>query len=414
MQEDIDKAYGYISHDLWTSSQQLEIDAGGGGGKFVFDRNTLSYTCLKGCAYMQNKSMANYADILINTLRDDYNIPVTVISMDVSMIDAMCGLNLKELKTEMAEKDAGKARWLRNSCCELISDTRATELSTKRLNGTERVSWVEHQQLWVYHMVVQRYKIPLGSAAFADGRVLSQAFVDDYVMSYAPKATSDDAIRQFYSLKRLRHVLQLGANELEMFYASKLAEIRRKGNSDMEAHQTKAHAFYGPAIKLNKLLNRLDGDWAGKLKAVVAAADGEQAPGGGFEYTLDALKKAMSVWASADITDAEYTDILNRLAFDRRTDNSYRLRPKLLKALGVGSGSGGSGGKGDKSNTVASGHMERLMKAAFGIQLVAGSNRGTRVLDFSLYTRLARLKALFGVYSFVDDEDPLDDPLEPK
>jgi hypothetical protein len=102
------------------------------------------------------------------------------------------------------------------------------------------------------------------------------------------------------------------------------------------------------------------------------------------------------------------------VAFDRRTDNSYRLRPKLLKALGAGSGSGGSGGKGDKSNAVASGHMERLMKVAFGIQLVAGSERGTRVLDFSLYTRLARLKALFGVYSFIDDEDPLDDPLEPK
>ncbi len=75
----------------------------------------------------------------------------------------------------------------------------------------------------------------------------------------------------------------------------------------------------------------------------------------------------------------------------------------------------GSSGKADKTTSVASGLVGRLMKAAFGIEFkptVVGE-RGFRVLDFSLYTRLAQLKVEFCTYCFVDDEDPMDDPLEP-
>ena len=41
-------------------------------------------------------------------------------------------------------------------------------------------------------------------------------------------------------------------------------------NSDMEKHQTKAHKFFRPAIRLYKLLNRLDAEWANKLDAAEA------------------------------------------------------------------------------------------------------------------------------------------------
>ena len=74
------------------------------------------------------------------------------------------------------------------------------------------------------------------------------------------------------------------------------------------------------------------------------------------------------------------------------------------------------GGKADKTTKVASGHIDRLMKAAFGIQYLPKlkGERGYRVIDFSPYTRLARFKAMFSSYSFIDDEDPLDDLLEPR
>jgi hypothetical protein len=40
----------------------------------------------------------------------------------------------------------------------------------------------------------------------------------------------------------------------------------------MEKHQTKAHKFFRPAIRLYKLLNRLDAEWANKLDAAEAEA----------------------------------------------------------------------------------------------------------------------------------------------
>lgn len=121
-----------------------------------------------------------------------------------------------------------------------------------------------------------------------------------------------------------------------------------------------------------------------------------------------------TAWASADITDDEYIDMMSRLGFPPRSDNYYSTLPVLRKALQPPAT--GSSGKADKTTSVASaGLVGRLMKAAFGIEFkptVVGE-RGFRVLDFSLYTRLAQLKVEFGTYCFVDDEDPMDDPLEP-
>ena len=206
--------------------------------------------------------------------------------------------------------------------------------------------------------------------------------------------------------------MQFGNNDLEMLYALKLAEIRRKDNSDMEAHETKAHTFYGPAIKINKLLNRLDGEWASKLSAVVAAPVAPPEPYRGFKYTMEELKAAVTAWASIDITDAEYDDMMARLGFEHRSENAYDSRKMMLMKLGAGGGTG----KADKTTKVASGHIDRLMKAAFGIQYLPKlkGERGYRVIDFSPYTRLARFKAMFSSYSFIDDEDPLDDLLEPR
>lgn len=92
-------------------------------------------------------------------------------------------------------------------------------------------------------------------------------------------------------------------------------------------------------------------------------------------------------------------------------------RPKLRKALGLGAPAtaDGSSGKADKTAKVASGHFDRLMKAAFGVEFLPSNprERGYRTLDCSLYTRLVKYKAGFGAFAIVDDADPLDDPLEP-
>ena len=100
----------YVSHKMWTSAQQLDV--GSGGAEFKFNRNSLSYACLKGCAYMQHKSMASYADILINTLRDDYNIPVTVIDTAVPVATALGDMSitdLNDLKVDVADSTKERA-----------------------------------------------------------------------------------------------------------------------------------------------------------------------------------------------------------------------------------------------------------------------------------------------------------------
>ena len=348
MQKNIDRAYDYISRDIWMSAQCLETSSG--EARFEFNRNSLSYVCLKGCVYMQHKSLSSYTDILINTLRDDYNIPVTVTSMDSSMdIGEFTGDDLKELKAEMTAEAREKARELRTSmeCCTLLSDARAAMLSEKRLAGTERISDVEQQRLWVYFMVVKRYRIPLGSSAFVEGRprLLDEAFVEDYVSSYAPKTLSEAATKQFYKLKRLDHVAKYSLPELEAAYCEKLESIRKKakemnaaspaagrgggasprnikkleeilkkGGADMEVHQTKAHQFYPPAMKMRKLLDRMDPEWADKLNA---GTDG-------LKLAMEVITRSMVDWLSEDITDEEYIDLMNRLGIEYRPVNAYR------------------------------------------------------------------------------------------
>ena len=191
----------------------------------------------------------------------------------------------------------------------------------------------------------------------------------------------------------------------------KLEEILDKGGSDMEVYQTKAHKFYPPAIKLRKLMDRIDPEWAGKLNAGTDL----------LKLSVDEMKRAMTEWLSDDITDGEYVDLLKQLGIDGRPVNKYSSRQKMLKALSLDASTdgGGSGGKGDKTTKMASLHVERLMQPAFGVKFLPSSTkeRGHRTLDFSPYTRLVKYKAAFGAFAFVDDPDskydPLDDPLEP-
>jgi hypothetical protein len=95
------------------------------------------------------------------------------------------------------------------------------------MDGVERMSEVEHQQLWLYHMVIQRYRIPFNSVIFSAGGEVSSAFIEDFVKTYAPKELSKEAVDLYYNLKRLRYAAKFGT-ELEMMYKAKLKEIGSK------------------------------------------------------------------------------------------------------------------------------------------------------------------------------------------
>lgn len=54
-----------------------------------------------------------------------------------------------------------------------------------------------------------------------------------------PKKLSNDAVSQFYGLKRLSHCVQYSVADLQAAYLVRVDEVRDKGGSDMEAHETR-------------------------------------------------------------------------------------------------------------------------------------------------------------------------------
>ena len=351
---------------------------------------------------MQHKSMKHYSDILINTLRDDYNIPVTVIDMDGEKDDP-CGVNMNELNSEMTRLAMEKTRALQEdpACTQLITDSQAEELSQTRQPGTTRISEIEEQQLWVYHMIL-RYRIPLDAEVFSSGRQLSSKFINDYVKTYSPNR---EILAMFYRLKRLDHMVWSDTRTLEAIYNAKITAIHNMPNSDMEMHHTKAHKMYRPAILLSKLLYRLDANWAAKFSAAVNATDDGTDSSSDLMYTMDQFKETMIAWTENDVDDGLYNDLLDKLDIPRRSDVVYGSRQRLLRAM-----------KGNnKANLVASGHFERLLECGLSIGFIPPVPvvRGKRSIDPSKYTDLVRYQNgnRFAEYSFQDDEDPQDDEL---
>ena len=420
--------YNYIPGDLWRASRLLQTvpveendDNGGNRTQLVFDKSSLAFTCLKGCVYMVNKSNAHYTSVLLRTLREDYGIPVTFkvfahTDAGDSDDDGVGKLSRDlDRRLRMRDADRGNALMQTEACTRLISLERGKELHFRQRRGDEMTD-VERQQLWVYHMVVERYHLPVAADAEIDTEVLEK-----YVGPCIPKTGSEAMLRQYYALKRLDKLYESTTMEARGKYLSDVQAVTCMHNSAMELHETKLHNYYKPMIEVGELLDQLDPQW--RVSMVSGVVEGALV----LPISNKALLVKLVAWLQGMSND-KYADVMGALGIELRSDSNNFTRASMLAALsdgGGGSGGGGSGGRGSggrgssggsgskpKANTrpgrTATEFLETLITRAFGMCLVppALSKKGYRNIDPRLYTDLRRRRNTFGVYSFIDDEDP--------
>ena len=118
----MDTMYKYVPVEITTNASRVIH------GELEFDRNSLSYVCLKGCVYMQNKSTSEYVSVLARTLKEDYNIPLTIHHIgdgtlkDTFKKDERDWPDARELKKRIVER-------LKIECEALLADPICAQVS---------------------------------------------------------------------------------------------------------------------------------------------------------------------------------------------------------------------------------------------------------------------------------------------
>lgn len=379
-------------------------DGGNIQAQIAFDRSSLAYACLKGCVYMVNKSNKYYTSILMRTLREDYNIQVTYkafANSGESGSDDSNGRLSKELDKQLrlSEAERGASLMQREECTRLISNERG-EVLQQRKSRTEELTDIEEQQLWVYHMVVERYKMVVSA-----GSIVELDLLKKYVGPFFPKESKNAMLSQYYALKRLDRLYESSVSEEHCKYQTDLRTIGELHNSAMEVHETKLHNFYKPITEVGKLLEALQPKWRDLLSHTNAEGGIDAEGAVVFPVSNKTLITKLIAWLS-QMDNERYNDLMDTLDISmKRSDTAKHTRPSLIAALGgssndaVGgeSADGTPDGSAKRPGRSATDVLEKLLFKAFGMSLAPPkqSKKGFRDVDMSLYAELRRRRVRF-------------------
>ena len=289
-------------------------------------------------------------------------------------------------QVRVSDVERGSALMQNDECAHLINDKQCMELVSRKRRG-EQMTDREEQQLWVYHMVVERYHL----YSEADGKI-DREVLDKYIGPCCPQTGTTLMLRQYYALKRLHKLCKSTVIEVRDGYLCDLLGI------DTQLHETKLHNFYKPLIEVGELLEQLVPQWRTRLDK------NEVLPVSNMR-----LVKKLVTWLE-NMSDDKYVDLMDVMGIELRSDSAKHKRSTLIAALTERSTTEGLNiGPPMRPGRTATELLEKLLGQAFGLCLVPArlSKKGYRDIDPALYTNMMRRRNKFeGLYSFINDEDP--------
>jgi hypothetical protein len=202
----------------------------------------LSYQILKNILAIKNKSLVNYEKIMIEMLKKDYNIPVTVEKFISRMDDIdRCVALIREYKTKEMESQYQYDRKY------LINNTDYLNMKNKIYNGIDLTN-EEKQMKWIYDICVNTWNM-------SNNLKMDKYFFDEYVGDFRKSAVM---IEKYFQMKRFLNMMEKSFDENQKQYKTKMEEIEINIDYNLDLYKTKKKTYFELLLEGQKLINILN------------------------------------------------------------------------------------------------------------------------------------------------------------
>lgn len=258
LDREVSEIHNYFPEDTlpmaYTASTKVEND-----GRISYDKSRLSYTVLKGIVFSKNMSSMMYSTILEETLRGDYNIPVTMEEYTCeaehgAIMDMMTRITEDNKKAKEERKAALMTEWRDADPNALIIDTKTKTGIDMRIQRGDAVTDKERQDAWAYDVVHEIYKVDV-SKVDAD-------FMMRYVGTYeVKKSTNNGTLQSLFKYKRLDHYLGGTFEENRRKFQTKLREITANSEQDknIKLYKAQMKRYYKTLLEGQYMLGHMFG-----------------------------------------------------------------------------------------------------------------------------------------------------------
>jgi len=228
-----------------------------------YDKNRLSYNILKGIIACKNKSGQHFADILKNTLEQDYNISCSFQKfgdykdhLKKCLSNELCTVSTKNAPPRIHDEVGLK--------CLKINGARFEELRDKDI-AMEALTPEERMQMHVYHMAVEVWGVSISK--------VDMKFFENFINYYDNKEKVEAIYDKLYSARRLCDLLNFDEQDNQHRMHSALKEFSVGGNEDgnIKLYRSRIKTYYVRLLEGTRLLRTISGstqNWEKCLQSV--------------------------------------------------------------------------------------------------------------------------------------------------
>jgi hypothetical protein len=202
----------------------------------TFDTSVMSYTLLKSIIYNKNKSLQFFSSLIINTLRNDYNIQCETQLLEFTKDEFdLTNQLLKEYKNKDKINLIFDKKYIINS--------KLYEFIKTKCDSGIILDEDEKQQKWTYEASVDLWSLP--SIEYID-----EEFFNDYIGHWSG---SDKIIDKYFKMRRFE-CLDLSIQTNQIKFKQKIENIKNNPDYNFELHRTKIKSHYQRLIEAQNIL----------------------------------------------------------------------------------------------------------------------------------------------------------------
>ncbi|GAX86005.1 hypothetical protein CEUSTIGMA_g13421.t1 [Chlamydomonas eustigma] len=231
----------------------MDASVGTEEGRILFDTNSLSYACLKGCMYMLHKSMAHFSSIILSNLQE-YGVKVTLVPFEAAEEDEDMTRHALTLKEGLNQRQKDEST---QAILGALERPPLTKMEYEKARAAPEMSKILEQLVHEYRLCVLLYHVDL------DDVHNDVEFLKTYVGPCSPHRLRKKMELQCSRLLSFEWSLSgLSTHQLSSWLVSKRLIAARETNSDLSTHMNKDLTIWKPAaLAASRLLDLLVPDW---------------------------------------------------------------------------------------------------------------------------------------------------------
>jgi hypothetical protein len=205
-----------------------------------YNKYKLSYDIIKNIIYMKHKSLGSFVDILVNTLKSDYDIPVDYMKFK------MTAAAVKTMNVASSTPNPTPIEFSPNL---ILKDEKYTQMVAALKKNKGALDPFEQQQIWTTHVVKDLYKV--------NPDQVDIAFYDKFVGQFNSRTNKMNKVDLYYTMQRCDLILKHTKDEIDKIYANELATLVNQDDSNFDLYKSKRPTHYQKIYDTLKLLKYL-------------------------------------------------------------------------------------------------------------------------------------------------------------